>query len=155
MRPRKLTASDVCEVTGYRRDQLKALLKEMKALPAAPSERVAREFSAHDLIVLGVVHMLDTRIGIRRKKIASMLPQLRKALFGPRAVDRSAYVAISFDPLCVEYVSGKATPKESVLVSLEPIFDKVDQYLGAVQPWSAVQGNLRLGAALVRSRRRR
>lgn len=154
MRPRKLTASDVCEVTGYSRDQLKALVKEMKALPAAPSQRVAREYSAHDLIVLAVVHVLDVRIGIRRKNIALMLPQLRKALFGPRAVDRSAYVAITFDPLQIEYISGKATLKESILVSLEPIFDGVDQYLGTVQPRVA-QENLRLGAGLVRSRRRR
>lgn len=155
MRPRKLTASDVCEVTGYGRDQFKALLKEMKTLPAAPGQRVAREFSAHDLIVLSVVHVLDVRIGIRRKNIALLLPQLRDVLFRPRAVDRSAYVAISFDPLQVEYISGKAVLRESVLVSLQPIFDRVDQYLGAVQPRNMAQESLRLGAGLVRSRKRR
>lgn len=155
MKTRKLTASDVCEVTGYNRDQLKALLKELPAWSSAPSARVAREFSPHDLIVLSVVHVLDSRVGIRRKRIALMLTKLRQALFGPREVDRSARLAISFDPMHVEYMSGKISIREGVLISLEPIFDRVDHYLGAAQSWNASQENLRLGPGSLRSRRRR
>ena len=84
-----------------------------------------------------------------------MLPKLRQALLGPREVDRSAYLAISFDPLHVEYVSGKTSIREGVLVSLELIFDRVDGYLGAAQSWNASQENLRLPPGAVRSRRRK
>lgn len=155
MKTRKLTASDVCEVTGYSRDQLKALLKGVPTWSPAPSARVAREFLPHDLIVLGVVRALDSRVGMRRKQIGLMLPKLRQALLGPREVDRSAYLAISFNPLHVEYVSEKTSIREGVMVSLEPIFDRVDGYLGAAQSWNASQENLRLPLGAVRSRRRK
>ncbi len=154
MKTRKLTASDVCEVTGYNRDQLKAVLK-LPHWSAAPGARMAREFSPHDLIVLGVVRVLDSRVGIRRKQIGLMLTKLRQALLGPREVDRSASLAISFDPIHVEYVSGKNPSREGLLISLEPIFDRVDRYLGAARSWNASQENLRLGPGSLRSRRRR
>jgi hypothetical protein len=155
MKTRKLTASDVCEVTGYNRDQLKALLKELPDWSAAPSARIAREFSPHDLIVLGVVHALDSRVGIRRKLIAPMLAKLQQVLLGPREVDRSARLIISFDPTHVEYVSEKTSIREGVLISLEPIFDRVDRYLGAVPSRNTAQENLRLGPSSLRPRRSR
>jgi len=152
---RRLTASDVCEVTGYTRYQFKSLLRELSAWFPASSARVAREFSPHDLIVFGVVHILDCRVGMRRKRIGSMLTKLRQVLLGPREVDRSPCLAISLDPLHIEYVSGKSSIREGVLVSLEPIFDRIDHYLGAAQPWNGAQENLRLPHGAVRSRRRR
>jgi hypothetical protein len=152
---RKLTASDVCQVTGYSRDQFKNLLRELSTSFPASSARVAREFSPHDLIVFGVVRVLDSRVGVRRKQIGSMHAKLRQVLLGPRAVGQSPCLAISFDPLHVEYVSGKSPIQEGVLISLEPIFDRVDRYLGAAQPWNSAQESLRLSPGAVRSRHRR
>lgn len=156
MRARKLTAADVCEVTGYNRDQLRGVLRELPQWSAAPAERMARAFSAHDLIVLSVVHTLDAVIGIRRKTIASLFPQLRSALSGPKRVAASARLVITFAPLRVEYLDGKVVAQEGVVVSLQPIFDRVDQYLGASQLLAAnSQTDLRLGPGLIRGRRRR
>jgi len=157
MKTRKLTAADVCEVTGYTRDQLRALLNELPAWSEeAPSARVAREYSAHDLIVLSVIHVLDSRVGIRRRQIASMLNQLRRALSGPRDIDRNARLAISFDPQHIDYVGSGSDIQEGVVISLGPVFDRVDQYLGAAQTGTAsAQSRLQIGPTLVRPRRRR
>jgi hypothetical protein len=156
MRVRRLTAADVCEVTGYNRDQLRSLLKELPDWSAAPGERKAREYLAHDLIVLSVVHTLDVVIGIRRRSIGSVFPQLRKALSGPKPMAASARLLITFVPLRVDYFDGKAAIPEGVVVSLQSIFDRVDRYLGSAQVASVdTQAHLRLGPGLVRMRRRR
>jgi hypothetical protein len=156
MRVRKLTAADVCAVTGYNRDQLRGLLKELPEWSAAPGERMARAYSAHDLIVLSVVHVLDAVVGMRRKMIAAAFSQLQEALSGPKSIAANARLIITFAPLRVDYSDGKITVAEGLIVSLQPIFGRIDQYLGAVkvQPASS-QANLRLGPTLVGSRRRR
>jgi hypothetical protein len=156
MRVRKLTAADVCAVTGYNRDQLRGVLKELPRWSAAPGERMARTFSAQDLVVLSVVHTLDAVIGIRRKTIALIFPQVRGALSGPKRVAASARLAVTFAPLHVEYLDGKDVLPEGVVVALQPILDRVDRYLGAGQLLPAgSQADLRLGPGLVRARRRR
>lgn len=157
MKTRKLTAADVREVTGYTRDQLRALLNELPVWSEeASSARVAREYTAHDLIVLSVIYLLDIRVGIRRKQIALMLSHLRRALSGPRNIDRNARLAISFDPRHVAYVGSGSDIQEGVVISLGPVFDRVDQYLGAAHTITAsAQPRLQIGPALVRSRRRR
>lgn len=156
MQVRKLTAADVCGVTGYNRDQLRGVLKELPRWSAAPAERMARAFSAHDLIVLSVVHTLDVVIGIRRKTIALVFPKLQSVLSGPKRVAASARLVIAFAPLRVEYLDGKTVVSEGVVVSLQPIFDRVDRYLGVGQlPSADSQADLRLGPGLIRARRRR
>jgi hypothetical protein len=155
MRVRRLTAADVCEVTGYGRDQLKALLKEIPGWSASPGARVARQFSPHDLIVLSVVQVLDTRIGIRRKRIGLLVSKLRQALLGPREASASAHLTISFDPPSIEYVSGAQSIDEGVVISLQPIFHRVDRYLGAARSSDVSQENLRLPPAAGTNRRRR
>lgn len=152
---RRLTSSDVCNVTGYTRYQLKALLKQLGASFSAQSERVAREFTPQEMILLGVVWALDIRIGIRRKQIGQMLAKLRKALFVPRDVDPSPALAISFDPLHIEYVTGKISIREGMVISLGPIIDRVDTYLGVAKGRNMAQETLRLPPGAVRARRRR
>jgi hypothetical protein len=156
MRARKLTAADVCEVTGYNRDQLRALLKELPAWSAAPGARMAREYSARDLIVLSVVHVLDSVIGIRRKSIALILPLLLQNLSGPKPIAADARLVIMFAPPLVKYLDGKAVASEGVVVALQSIIDRVDRYLGAAQILAPnSQADLQLGPGLVRTRRRR
>lgn len=156
MRQRKLTAADVCEVTGYNRDQLRGVLKELPMLSAPPAERMARAFTAQDLIVLSVVHGLDVVVGMRRKAIAALFAKLQSALSGPKKVAANARLVITFAPYRVEYIDGDSAVEEGVVVSLDPIFSRVDGYLGAgrVLP-SDSQTSLRLGPGLVRTRRRR
>lgn len=128
--PRRLTAADVCTVTGYTRDELHATLKvlwpysEQLALP-----RVAREFQARDLIVLSVTQTLERRFGVRRNVLVRIGEPLRAALSGPREVSKKARLVLSFEPPSAEYVNTSITEKEGLVVALGPIFEKVDAYL--------------------------
>lgn len=152
---RRLTSIDVQAVTGYTRYQFKGLMRELAAWFPAQGARVAREFTPHDLTVFGVVRVLDSRIGMRRKQIGPMIPTLRKALLVPREVERSPYLAISFDPVQIEYVSAKGFIGEGVLISLGPINDVVDRYLGVARSPNSAQENHTLPPTVVPSRRRR
>lgn len=128
--PRRLTVSDVCEVTGYTRDELHATLKVLwpyNEAPAAP--RVAREFTARDLVVLSVTQVLEQRFGLRRSALARIGEPLRTALSGPKEVSKKARLVISIEPPSVEYVNLSITEREGLVVALGPIFEKVDGYL--------------------------
>lgn len=152
---RRLTSADVCKVTDYNRDQLRAVLKELPGWSDAPGARMAREFVAHDLIVLSVVHTLDAIIDIRRRTIAAILPMLKKALSGPKPIAQGARLAITFAPPSVDYLDGKESAPEGVVIALQPILERVDRYLGTAQiPSRQAQADL-FSPALVRSRRRR
>ncbi|WP_074574338.1 hypothetical protein [Polaromonas sp. JS666] len=146
--PRRLTATDVCTVTGYSRDELHAILKvlwpynEEKGLP-----RVAREFTARDLVVLSVTQTLERRFGLKRTALGNIGQHLRNALSGPKEVSKKARLAISIDPPSVEYISTSITERDGVVVALGPIFEKVDGYLTF-----DVQGVLPLGADIVSAR---
>lgn len=155
MSQRKLTIADLCEVTGYTRDQLKALLREIPGWSPARGARVAREFSPHDLIVVATIHALDVGIGMRRKQIAVLVPKLRHVLVGPRAVDRSASISISFDPPTIDYFVPKSAPRQGVIVDVGAIYERVDRYLSPLLPWSRLQEKLPLGPTLVKSSAKR
>ena len=156
MRVRRLTAVDVCEVSGYNRDQLRGLLQELPKWSSAPGERRARAYSRHDLIVLAVVHTLDVTISMRRKAIAAVFPLIQAALSGPKPIAKSARLAIAFSPrLQVEYLDDGSIVPEGVVVVLQPILDRVDRYLSGVQVQAPdPQADLELGPGLVRGRRR-
>lgn len=157
MRVRKITATDVCEVTGYSRHQLRGLLDDLPIYSRKKTvPRVAREFTRADLIVLAVVRALETRHSVRRDVIASISDLLRRTLAGPKTVNRDARLLISFDPLTISYLTGVAPPPDGILMSLRPIFQRVDEYLGHGLPYGEeVQSELKFGPGLVAGSRKK
>lgn len=128
--PRQLTTTDVCKVTGYTRDELHATLKVLWPYSESQlSPRVAREFTAQDLIVLSVTQILERKLGVRRAALAQLGQPLRAALSGPKEVSKKARLVLSIDPPVVEYVNLSITEREGLVVALGPVFDKVDGYL--------------------------
>jgi len=128
--PRRLTAADVLEVTGYSRDELHALLRVLAPYNAERSSpRVAREFFPKDLVVLSVTQILENRYGVRRTAVAEIGELLQDALNGPKAANRDARLWITVRPPHVGYVDGPSYAGEGMIVALGPIFEKVDRYL--------------------------
>ncbi|TWO70029.1 hypothetical protein FN976_16940 [Caenimonas sedimenti] len=149
--PRRLTATDVCAVSGYTRDELHATLKVLwpyREEKAAP--RVARQFTPHDLVVLSVTQTLESRLGLRRAALSVLGEPLRAALSGPKEASRKARLVISIDPSTVEYLDRSITEKEGLVVALGPIFEKVDDYLSY-----GGQGILPLAPEVISSRVRK
>ena len=127
---RKLTTADVCEVTGYSRDELHAVLKCLwPYCDDKPSPRVARDFSAKDLLMLSVTAVLAHQFGLRRQAVGSLGRELQTALSGPKKANRAARLVVTVQPPEVLYVNQAATDRQGVVVALGPLFDKVDQYL--------------------------
>lgn len=127
---RKLTSADVCEVSGYSRDELHAILKTLwPYCEAKPSPRIARAFSPHDLVVLSVTRVLEHEMGLRRTAVASLGKELHGALSGPKTVNRAARLVVTVRPTSVTYVSHTTMDMQGVVVLLGPIFEKLDQYL--------------------------
>lgn len=149
--PRRLTATDVCAVTGYARDELHATLKVLWPYrEEKPVPRVAREFTPHDLVVLSVTQSLEHRFGLRRAALSVLGELLRAALSGPKEASRKARLVISIQPPEVEYLDRFITEKEGLVIALGPIFEKVDDYLSY-----GGQGILPLAPDVVSSRVRK
>lgn len=127
---RKLTTADVCEVTGYSRDELHAILKCLWPFcDEKPSPRVARDFSAKDILTLSVTAALEHQLGLRRQAVGSLGRELQAALSGPKKVNRAARLVVTVQPPKVVYVNLASTDHQGVVIALGPLFDKVDQYL--------------------------
>lgn len=145
---RRLTAADVCAVTGYTRDELHALLRILEPYCTdKPSPRVARKFTPRDLIVLGVTQILEERYGLRRTAVAELGLHLQNALAGPRGVNRDARLSVSVRPPRVDYLEADVVATEGLVVALGPLFEKVDDYL-SFEP----QLSLQFGPSLVTRR---
>lgn len=155
MRAIKITAVDIGEVTGYSRNQVRGLLDELAMYSEQEtSPRVAREFTRLDLIVLAVIHLLEARVGIRRKTVSAIVGPLRKALAGPKTINRDARLLISTDPATVNYVAiGGTAAQDGILISLGPIFERVDKHLNYGLPYAVNNGpELNIGPGLISSK---
>ncbi|WP_373429785.1 MerR family transcriptional regulator [Burkholderia glumae] len=127
---KRITAADVSAVTGLTRHQLRGLLAELPGFDErATRARVAREYSAQDLVVLAVCCELHARYGLRRDAIASLVGELRTIMRGPRDVVAHARLLICLQPPSVKYVDPLTRVEDGIVLPLEPIFARVDSHL--------------------------
>jgi hypothetical protein len=135
MSGRPLTISDLRAVTGYTRDQMRGLLD---ALPAYASRetvvRVAKQYTAHDLLVVTACVFLETRYGLQRSVVARFSDELRTVLSGPRPVSSTARLTFSFEQRRVSYAEGLIDVQEGLVMPLAQLFQAVDEYLLPEQP---------------------
>lgn len=157
MKIRKITAVDLCAITGYSRDQLRGLIDKLPVFSdQETAPRVAREFTRSDVTLLAVVRVLEVQYSVRRESIASITKLLHKALTGPKAVNRNARLLISFDPQTVSYLTEDVPRQDGILMSLGPVFQRIDAYLGQNLPIAEkAQSELRLGPTLISGSRRK
>lgn len=103
--------------------------------------------------MLSVIHVLESKNNVRRGAIATIAEILRKTLVGPKAVNRNARLLISFDPPKVNYFTSEMPSNDGILISLAPIFERVDRYLNYGLPYGVVEPELNLGPGLVSNKR--
>lgn len=130
MTHRLLTVSDLLAVSHYTRDQMRGLLDSLPAYAARDSKvRIARKYTAHDLLVVAACSFLESHYGLQRSAVAGFSEQLGSVLSGPRPVSSSPYLLLTFAPPEVLYVESLEELREGLLVPLIPIFLAVDSYL--------------------------
>lgn len=130
MSSRSLTMSDLLAISGYTRDQMRGLLDAMPAYASRNTQvRVAKQYTAQDLLVVRTCSQLESRYGLQRGTVAGFSDRLRSVLSGPRPVSATARLLLTFDPSEVRYVEAPEGIYEGLLVPLAPIFQAVDEYL--------------------------
>lgn len=130
MGSRSLTISDLLAISGYTRDQMRGLLDAMPAYTSRNTQaRVAKQYTAQDLLVVRACSQLETRYGLQRGTVAGFSDGVRSVLSGPRPVSATARMLLTFAPAEVRYVEATESIEEGLLVPLAPIFQAVDEYL--------------------------
>ena len=135
---RRITSADLVEVTGFSRHKLRSLLKDLPGYSdKGGPERIAREYSRHDLTVIAVCCELEERCGLRRDLIGQLVPEIRKALGGPRSVATDARLVVILGPPSAQYIDGPLDLLHGTVLPLKDIFHRVDAHLlgdQAVEP---------------------
>jgi hypothetical protein len=122
--------ADLLAISGYTRDQMRGLLDAMPAYISRGSQvRVAKQYTAHDLLVIRTCSQLESRYGLQRGTVANFSRALRNVLSGPKPVSATARLLLTFEPAEVRYVESADSVVEGLLVPLAPIFQAVDEYL--------------------------
>ena len=105
----------------------------LDAMPAYASRdtrvRVAKQYTAQDLVVVRTCSQLESRYGLQRSVVAAFSGALQSVLSGPRPVSANARLLLTFDPTDVRYLDATENIEAGLLVPLAPIFMAVDEYL--------------------------
>lgn len=155
MKPRRLTVSDLCNVSEYSRHQMRGLLAQLPEFAdRAVEAKVAAEFSRHDLLVITACCRLEQHFGLKRQTVASLAAALAKSLMGPRPLAYGARLVLGFAPPSARYVETAGNVDEGLVVPLEPVFSRVDSYLLPGGIGSGAQRELGLSSAIRKSANR-
>lgn len=142
MRP--IIVSDLCEITGYSRDQMRGLLAELPRFARRRAEaRVARVYSNLDALLIVLLCRLETVYGLKRSVVSTLCEAIAATFSAPRAVSSRACLIVNVrDATCV-YVDKSPVVEDGLVVALGPIFMAIDAYL---LPTPLVQRELGLSA---------
>lgn len=149
----RITSADLVRVTGYSRHKLRSFLRELPGYDDEGTERIAREYSIQDLIIIAVCCSLEQQCGLRRNAIAELVPEIRGALNGPRLVSPNASVSVSLHPLSAQYHDVEARIVSGTVLPLREIFEKINVYIGGALGSKDSQLLLDFGPQLIRGKK--
>lgn len=128
MRP--ITIGDLCELTGYSRDQMRGLLAELPRFARRrAAARVARVYSNHDVLIVALLCRLETVYWLKRSAVTALCEPIATTLATPREVSNRARLVVHIDDGRCEYVEGEPSVEDGLVVALAPIFLAIDSYL--------------------------
>src|SRR5438105_3048636 len=138
--------TDLCSVSDYSRHQMRGLLDELPMYANHGTQaRVAAEYTAHDLLVIALCCRLESHYSLRRTAVVAVAQDLYRQLGGPRSVAPDAKLLLRFDPPSAVYLQHASHVDDGLVVALEPLFRRVDEYLlPAPLTWRGPQGTLPL-----------
>lgn len=127
---RSITISDLCELSGYSRDQMRALLAELPRFAKRRAEaRVARVYSGHDLMLVLLLCRLETVYALKRSAVSILCEPIAAALTAPREVGNEACLVLRVQDATCEYVDPAPAINDGIVVALGPVFRAIDSYL--------------------------
>ena len=127
---RRITISDLCELTGYSRDQMRGLLAELPRFVCRHAEaRVARVYSNYDVMLVVLLCRLEAVYGLKRSVVSSLCEPIAATLAAPREVSKQACLVVRVHNSTCEYVDTAPRIDDGLVVALSPIFMAIDSYL--------------------------
>jgi len=127
---RPVTIGDLCELTGYSRDQMRGLLAELPRFANRPSAaRVAQEYSNHDVMVVVLLCRLETLYGLKRGSVAALCEAVAQTIAMPRVVSKRARLLVDLATAQCDYCEDVPKVADGLVVPLEPVFSAIDAYL--------------------------
>lgn len=131
----RITSADLVGVTGYSRHKLRSFLKELPGYSdTVGAERVARQYSVQELLVIAVCCELEQTCGLRRDLIGSLEAEIRAALITPHLVSSTASLVLKLSPVSVEYQVGAVTIESGTILPLKNILERINAHLGGGNP---------------------
>lgn len=127
---RTLKMADACSISGYTRDQMRALLRDLPSFTVDQGTGRSRVFTRVELLAIAVISFMEQRYGIKRAAIGAILERLIEILQAPREVDPLACLVIVTGETSVSYARLNEVVVEGLVIPLAPIFDRLDTYLG-------------------------
>ena len=128
---RLVTAADLIALTGYTRNQLRALLLELPRFALGKSKsRHPTTYSGHEVLIVVICCCLESRYGLRRSVVAALCDSIADCTGAPRPVANKARLVINVDPPNARYAEKISDDlEEGIVVALRPILAAVDAYL--------------------------
>jgi len=139
---RTLKMADACSVSGYTKDQMRALLRDLPPFTVDQGEGRSRVFTRVELLAIAIISYMEQRYGIKRAAVGAILEQLLKTLQAPRKLDTLACLVIVTSEGSVTYSRLNNGVDEGLVIPLAPIFDRLDTYLGVRTQSNQLEINL-------------
>ena len=134
MQVRTLKMADACAISGYTRDQMRALLRDLPAFTVDQGSNRGRIFTRVELLIIAIISFMEQRYGVKRTSIGAILAELLDTIQSPRSIDPQACLVIITGEASVTYRRLDEPIREGLVIPLAPIFDQLDTYLGAKTP---------------------
>lgn len=144
----RITFADLAVVGRVDRHRLRNLLKNLPEFARRPtSERVASEYTRHDLLVVAVLCEME-RMGLRKEAIAQWVSSIQQVLSGARAMAASQ-LFLSSESLEVSLVDEHCQLGAGMIVNLNKIFSLVNSHCSELDGVHEQQRELEFGPASV------
>lgn len=148
MLSRRITSADLAAVGRVDRHRLRNLLKDLPEFAARPAnERVAIEYTQHDLAVVAVLCELE-RMGLRKDAIARWVTPIQEALSGPRSLN-APLLLLTSEPTQASLCNEHSLLSAGIAVNLDKILRLVDHHCAGVDGDSERQRDLEFGPVSV------
>lgn len=127
---RRITISDLCELTGYSRDQLRGLLAQLPRFADRHGEaRVARVYSSTDVVLVVLLCRLETAYGLKRSVVSALCEPIAIALTIASKECKHASLVMHIQDATCEYADTPPLIGDGLVVALPPIFMAIESYL--------------------------
>lgn len=140
----RVTFGDLAAVGQVDRHRLRNLLRGFPEFATRPTnERVASEYTRHDLTVVAVLCELE-RMGFRKDAIATWVVPIQQALLRPRSL-AAPQLFLACEPATASLIDDKTRLGAGVVIDLDKILRMVDNHCSGADGGREPQRELEFG----------